>query len=87
MDHTLIVALSRAFVRLRKEVISAASRLIGDREAERLCTLSTAESLLCMLAEEYEVAVTETNTVLTGWSILHIRAAAPTTGPTNPATH
>ena len=45
VDHTLIMALSRAYVRLRNEMVSVASRPMGDREADRLCTLGTAESL------------------------------------------
>ena len=87
VDHSLIMALSRVFVRLRDEMVSVASRPMGDREAERLCTFGTAESLRHMLAEEYGVALTETNTVLTGWSIRHLGAAAPTAGPISPATH
>jgi len=87
VDHTIIMASSRAFVRLRNEMISIASRSLGDCEVERLCALGTAESLRRMLAEEYGVAVTETNNVLTGWSIRHLGAAAPTAGPISPATH
>jgi len=53
VDHTLIMALSRVFVRLRNKMISIASRPLGDREAERQCALGTAESLRRMLAEEH----------------------------------
>jgi len=45
-------------VRLRNEMVSVASRPMGDHEADRLCTLGTAESLRRILAEEYGVAVT-----------------------------
>jgi len=87
VDHTLIMALSRAYVRLRNEMISVASRPVRNREAIWLCTLGTAESLRRILAEEYGVAVTETNTVLAGWSIRHMGAAVPTAGPISPATN
>jgi len=50
VDHSLIMALSRVFVRLRDKMASVASRSMGDREAERLCTFGTAESLRLMLA-------------------------------------
>ena len=87
VDHTLIMALSRAYVRLCNEMVSVAPRPMGDQDADRLCALGTADSLRRILAEEYAVAVTETNTVSTVWSIRHIGAAVPTAGPISPATH
>jgi len=81
------MALSRAFMRLCNEMVSVASRPMGHREADGLCTLGKAESLRRILAEKYGVAVTETNTVLTGWYIRHMGAVIPTAGPISPATH
>jgi len=86
-DHTIIMILSRAFEQLRNEMISIASHPIGNYDVERLCASGTAEPFHRMLAEEYGVAVTETNTVLTGWSICLLGAAVPTVGPISPATH
>jgi len=87
VDHSLIMALSRAYVRLRNEVASVVSRPMGDQEAGRLCTLVTVDSLRHILAEEYNTAVVETTTVMSGWSLRHMGAAVPTVGPISPATH
>jgi len=87
VDHTLIMALSRAYVRLRNEMVAVTSRPMGDRDADRLYSLGTVESLRRILAEEYGVAVSETNTVLAGWSIRRLGAAGSPGGSLSPATH
>jgi len=61
---------------------------MGDRAAERLYHLSTAESIRRVLVEEYGVAVTETSTVLAGWSIRQmVSPAFPALGAISLATH
>ena len=87
VDHTLIMALSRAYVRLRNEMVAVASRPMGDRDADRLYSLGTVDSLRRILAEEYGVAVAETNTVLAGSSIRRPWAEGPPVGSLSPATH
>jgi len=67
VDHTLMMALSRTLVRLRKEMAAIVSRPMGDREADVLYSLSAVDSIRRVLAEENGVAVAETNTVLAGW--------------------
>jgi len=87
VDPSLIMALSRAYVRLRHEVASMVSLPMGDQEVGRLCTLVTVDSLRRILAEEYNTAVVETTTVTSGWSLRHMGAAVPTARPISPATH
>jgi len=88
VDHTLMMALSRTLVRLRNEMATIVSRPIGDREADVLYSLSTADSIRRLLAEEYGAAVAETNTVLAGWSVRNLALPpAPAVGGISPATH
>jgi len=88
VDHTLIMALSRTLVRLRNEVAAVVSQPIGDREADRLYHVCTAEAVRRIHAEEYGVAVTETNTVMAGWWLRQMAGPAASAGGTiSPATH
>jgi len=88
VDHTLIMALSRTLVRLRNEVATVVSQPMGDREADRLYHMCTAETLRRILAEEYGAAVTEINTVMAGWSLRLMAGPAASAGGTiSPATH
>jgi len=70
VDHTLIIALSCTFVRLRNEVAAIVSRPHGERDVGPLYQLGTAETLRRYRTEEYGSAVVDTNTVVTGWQAL-----------------
>ena len=86
VDRTLMMALSRTFVRLRNEIAALVSRPMGDREADILYSLSTVDSIRRILAEEYGAAVAETNPVLSGRSICILALPpAPARGRTSPA--
>ena len=98
VDHTLMMALRRTIVRLHNEMAVFVSRPLGDQEAEVLYSLSTLDSVCCLLAEEYCAAVAETNTVLAGWSIRNsdsppvpaggaISAATPQRSPSPSSLH
>jgi len=66
VDHTLILALSRTWVRLRNEVAKTVSCPVGERDVERLYLLGTVETLRRLLTEEYGNAVADTSTVVAG---------------------
>jgi len=86
VDHTLNMALSRTFVRLRNEVAAIVSRPLGERDIGPLYQRGTAETLRRYLTEEYGTAVVDTNTVVTGWSLRHLAASsAPPRGAALPA--
>jgi len=87
VDHTLMMALRRTLVRLRKEMAVIVSHPMGDREVDVLYSLSTVDSVRRLLAEEYGAAVAETNTVLAGWSIRNLALPpVPAGGGMSPAT-
>jgi len=86
VDHTLILALSRTLVRLRKEVAAIVSRPLGERDVEPLYQLGTAETLRRLLTEEYGTAVASTKTVVTGSSLRHLAdSSVPPRGAAFPA--
>jgi len=98
MDHTLIMALSRTFVRLRNEVAAIVTRPLGERDIGPLYQLGTAETLRRYLTEECGIAVVDTNKVVAGWSLRHLAAssasprgvalpAAPRRPPSPPPPH
>jgi len=64
VDHTRKMALRRTLVRHRNEVATIVSLPMGERNAERLYHLSTAETLRRLLTEDYRTAVAETRTVV-----------------------
>jgi len=78
VDHTLILALSRTLVRLRNELAAIVSQQMCDRDSDRLHHLSTEETIRCLPAEEYGVAVSDTNTLL---AALSLRNLANLVGP------
>jgi len=86
VNQTLIMTLSRTFVRLRNEVAEIVSRPLGELDIGPLYQLCTAETFRRYLTEEYGTAVVDTNTVVTGWSLRHLAASsAPPGGVALPA--
>jgi len=72
VDHDLVMALSRTFVRLRNEGATIVSRPMGERDVERLYLQSKAQELRRQLTEQYGTDVADTSTVLAGLSLRHL---------------
>ena len=69
VDNTLNWALTHTMVRLRNEMAPIVLRPMGDRAADRLQHLSIFATIRRLPAEDYAVAVADTNTLLAACSL------------------